>query len=121
MSASDLQMTAGTTFAFGVTWQTKDGDQLVPVDVSGCSARFQMRDMESDLVLAEAASNGDGIEIPDGPSGELRVSLHPDKTKALSAYPLGRVAYELRVYFPSGDVYPVMSGFVAIAQGVIRD
>lgn len=120
MSASDLQMTAGTTFAFGVTWQTKDGDQMVPVDVSGCSARFQMRDMQSGGVLAEAGS-GDGIDIPDGPGGEIRVSLHPEKTKGLAAYPLGRVAYELRVYFPSGDVYPVMSGFVAIVQGVIRD
>lgn len=120
MSASDLQMTAGTTFAFGVTWQTRDGDHLVPVDVSGCSARFQMRDTESGKLLAEANSV-DGIDIPDGPAGQLRVSLHPDKTKTLGAYPLGRVVYELRVYFPSGDVYPVMSGFVAIAQGVIRD
>lgn len=121
MAATDLQLTAGTTYAFGITWQTKDGDQLVPVDISGCTARFQMRDVASGELLAECKTEGDGIEIPSGPDGVVQVSVHPSKTDGLKARPIGQVAYELRVYFPSGDVYSVMSGFIAIVEGVIRD
>lgn len=121
MAASDLQLTAGTTFAFGVTWQTQNGDVVAPVDISGCTARFQMRDVASGEVLAEAATEGDGVDIPDGPTGAITVSIHPSKTQGLTGHTIGQVAYELRVYFPSGDVYPVMAGFVAIIEGVFRD
>lgn len=120
MAASDLQLTAGTTFAFGVTWQTKDGDQMVAVDLSGCTARLQMRDVKSGALLV-AAEIGDGIEITDPKAGEISVSLKPAKTRELGPSPLGALIYELRVYFPSGDAYPVMTGFVAVAEGVIRD
>lgn len=120
MAASDLQLTAGTTFAFGVTWQTKDGDHMVAVDLSGCTARLQMRDAKSGALLV-AADIGDGIEIPDPKGGKITVSLKPAKTQTLGARRLGDVVYELRAYFPSGDAYPVMTGFVAVAEGVIRD
>lgn len=119
--ASDLRLIAGTTFAFGATWQSQDGDQLVPVDISGCTARFQMRDVTSGDLLVEATTEKGNIEIPSGPDGQVNVSIHPDDTKSLEAAKVGDVAYELRVYFPSGDVYSLMSGFVAIVEGVIRD
>lgn len=119
--ASDLRLVAGTTFAFGLTWQQKAGGQLLPVDISGCTARFQMRDVASTGLLVEATSEKGNIEIPNGPNGQINVSINPDDTKALGAATVGSVAYELRVYFPSGDVYSLMSGFVAIIEGVIRD
>lgn len=121
MAASDLQLTAGTTCAFGITWQTEDGDQLVPVDISGCTARLQMRDVASGALLVECKTGGDGIEIPTGPDGVILVSVHPSKSTGMAARTIGQVAYELRVYFPSGDVYSLMSGFIAIVAGVIRD
>ncbi len=121
MADSDLRMTAGTTFDFGITWQTQNGDQLIPVDITGCTACFQMRVVSTGALLAEAKTEGDGIDIPNGPDGSISVSIHPSKTLGLNSYRIGKVQYELRVYFPSGDVYSVISGSIAIVGGVISD
>ncbi|NRD34581.1 hypothetical protein HQQ92_22975 [Shewanella sp. DC2-4] len=126
MAATDLQFTAGTTFAFDLTWQTKtDGGELVPVDITGCTACFQMREIASGKLLAQAKTEGDGIALNAGAEGDnmgkIAVSIHPSKTRGLKSFVLGKVAYELRVYFPSGDVYSLMSGFVAISEGVILE
>lgn len=122
MAASDLELTAGTTFAFSVTWQQKNGDALTPIDITGCTARFQVRDVKTDELLIDAQTGGRGIEIPAGSDGLISVTLGPDVTRGLSSRPIGQAVYELRVYFPSGDAYPVLpSGFLAINKGVIRD
>lgn len=122
MAASDLELTAGTTFAFAVTWQQKSGAALAPIDITGCTARFQVRDAKTDELLIDAQTEGRGIEIPAGPDGLIKVSLGPDVTRGLPSRAIGQAVYELRVYFPSGDAYPVLpAGFLAINQGVIRD
>lgn len=121
MAASDLQLITGNTFAFTATWGTKDGDTFVPVDVSGCRARFVMRDVHSGVLLAESTTEDGGIVIDDPTNGVISVRLAPDKTRALDGKPLGQAAYELRVYFPSGDEYSVMMGLVVVTEGVIRD
>ncbi len=120
-SASDLRLIAGTTFAFAATWQSQDGGQLVPVDITGCTARLQMRHATRGELLVEASTESGTITIATGTDGQVAVSLPPSATKALKASKIGEVVYELRVYFPSGDVYSLMSGFVAVVEGVIRD
>ena len=34
---------------------------------------------------------------------------------------IGDVSYELRIEFPSGDVYSLVMGFVAIIEGIFDD
>lgn len=122
MASSDLELTPGTTFAFAVTWQQKNGDQLVPVDISGCTARFQVRDDTTGETLIDAQTEGRGIDIPLGKDGLIKVSVGPSITRGIKPRSFGQVRYELRVYFPSGDVYAVLPpGFVSISSGVIRD
>ncbi|EIU5460379.1 TPA: hypothetical protein ACPHWC_006313 [Pseudomonas aeruginosa] len=123
MAAGDLELTAGTTFAFSATWQQQDNDgaALVPIDISGCRARFQAREVESGRLLLDAQTEGRGVTIPAGSDGTLTVSLSPTTTRGLPARRLGEVEHELRVYFPSGDAYAVLTGFLVIRQGVIRD
>ncbi|AWG87332.1 TPA: hypothetical protein ACX3GV_004548 [Vibrio parahaemolyticus] len=121
MAASDLRLVAGTTFGFSMTWETEnEAGELAPVDITGCSAKFVMKAKASGAVLA-TASTGDGVEIPDGPTGEVVVTLAPEKTAGLTEAKIGQVGYELRVYFPSGDVYSLVIGFVAIVEGEIDD
>lgn len=122
MAASDLELTAGTTFAFSVTWQQKGDAGLAPIDITGCTARFQVRDAKGGALLIDAQTEGRGIRIPNGPDGLIEVSLNPALTRGLPPRSLGQAVYELRVYFPSGDAYPVLpEGFIAINPGVIRD
>jgi hypothetical protein len=122
MAASDLELTAGTTFGFAVTWQQKSGETLAPIDITGCTARFQVRDAKTDELLIDAQTEGRGIEIPAGADGLIKVSLGPEVTRGLSPRAIGQAVYELRVYFPSGDAYPVLpAGFLVIKRGVIRD
>lgn len=122
MAGSDLEIVAGTTFAFSVAWQQKDGAQLSAVDITGCSVRFQVRDAKSDELLIDAGTDGRGVEIPVGTDGVINVSISPGVTRAIKPRALGAAVYELRVYFPSGEVYPVLPpGLAVITQGVIRD
>lgn len=121
MAASDLRLVSGTTFGFSNVWeQENEAGELKPVDITGCTARFVMRDEQTGQKLVEA-STSDGITIPDGTAGEVIVSLSPDKTTGLKAAQIGDVAYELRIYFPSGDVYSLVMGYVAIIEGKFDD
>ncbi|MDN4712360.1 hypothetical protein QYZ44_26980 [Vibrio parahaemolyticus] len=47
--------------------------------------------------------------------------MSPDKTTGLKAAQIGDVAYELRIYFPSGDVYSLVMGYVVIIEGKFDD
>lgn len=121
MADSDLRLVTGTTFGFSSVWQQQNAaGEWEPVIITGCTARFVMCDERTGETLV-TASTGAGITIPDGESGEVVVNLAPSKTAELKSAQLGEVSYELRVYFPSGDVYSLMMGYVAIVEGKFND
>lgn len=119
MAASDLQLVAGTTFAFTAQWGSNDGGEFVPVDVSGGRARFVMRDLDNGDLVAECTTEDGGIDFSDPTQGVIDVRLAPDKTRGQKARSLGSVAWELRVFMSSGDEYSLGRGFVAIVEGVM--
>ncbi|PMN73151.1 hypothetical protein [Enterovibrio norvegicus] len=120
MADSDLTLVTGTTLAFSSVWeQQNDAGAFEPVIITGCTARFVMRDENTGETLV-TASTGAGITL-NGDTGEVVVNLPPSKTAGLRGAMLGDVGYELRVTFPSGDVYSLMMGFVAIVEGKFND
>jgi hypothetical protein len=121
MADSDLRLVSGATFGFSNVWeQQNEAGEWEPVIITGCTARFVMRDERTGEILVKA-STGDGITIPDGNTGEVVVSLPPAKTAGLKSAQIGDVSYELRIEFPSGDVYSLVMGFVAIIEGIFDD
>lgn len=118
MAAPDLEIISGTTFGFEVTWESA-GESRTPVDVSGCTVRFQVSSGSS-LLLESTTENG-GIAVSDPAAGRIAVQVKPSQTAGQDPDEWELAAYELRVYFPSGDVYSILRGRAALLMGAIRD
>lgn len=117
-----LSLEQGATYRIGFTWRNvgpldtagnvTPGD---PIDLSGCTARMQIRRSLRQPVLVYVQS-GDGITI-DGPNGYVLIELSDEKTDALD---IKRGVYDLEVEFPSGDVYRVLEGAITVDRNVTR-
>ncbi|MEL0625248.1 hypothetical protein V6238_19590, partial [Marinomonas arenicola] len=60
------------------------------VDITGCRARFVMRDERSGELLAESTTEDGDITIADRVSGKISVRVAPVKTRALGGKSLGQ-------------------------------
>lgn len=93
-----------------------------PFDLSGCSARMQIRDRVDGALLLSLSSDPavtrDGsIQIDTGLAA-LIAKLEPTKTASLS---WARGVYDLELITPGGDIYPVAAvSKVAVSPEVTR-
>jgi hypothetical protein len=93
-----------------------------PFDLTGCSARMQIRDRIGGSILLTLTS--DPLTVPDGEIdidislAALVVRLSPSTTAAIT---WARGVYDLELITPSGDVYPVTAiSKVKIGEEVTR-
>lgn len=114
MNGPTFQIVEGTTFGFELTWSDAAG---APIDITGCAARFVICPASSSQVLAECTTEGGGITLG-GLTGEVVVSLAPSKTADKYSKQWQGARYELRIEYPSGDVYSLLRGTVALSQGL---
>lgn len=119
MSAPTLTLTEGTTFGFETTWSSND-DARTPVDITGCTARFVITPAASRRRLIDCSTENGGITL-DGTAGHLAIRIAPEQTAGSYSSAWEGARYELRVTFPSGDVYSLLRGTAALTQGVIDD
>lgn len=118
MNGPELSIIEGTTFSFGVTWEDS-GTPRSPIDIEGCAAVFRICPATSSQALAECSTEDGGITI--GPDkGQLSVRLAPEKTSGTSGALWLGARYELRVSYPSGDVYSLVRGQVRLIPAVIE-
>ena len=79
-----------------------------PFDLTGCSARMQIRDRVNGMLLlsfsSDFGSTADGIIEIDLALSALVVRLSPAVTSAIT---WARGVYDLELITPSGDVYPI--------------
>jgi hypothetical protein len=107
------------TIEQGATWRTtltvKDSTGAV-VDLSGYTARMQIRpSVESTTVLLELAT-ADGITIT-GPAGQIALVISAAATTGIAW--TGAV-YDLELTAPGGDVTRLLQGRVAVDREVTR-
>lgn len=119
MSAPTLTITEGTTYGFETTWTSND-EARTPVDITGCTAQFAITPASSRRRLVDCTTENGGITL-DGPTGHLAVRIAPEMTAGSYSSAWQGARYELRVTFPSGDVYSLLRGEVELIQGVIDD
>lgn len=111
-----LTIYQGATFRSLCTW--KAGTPAVPVDLTGCTARMQIRPAAgSPTVLASLTTENGGISLG-GSSGTVAIYISADETAGFS-WSAGY--YDLEVEFLSGDVRRLLSGKVKVSQEVTRD
>jgi hypothetical protein len=85
-----------------------------PIDITGCTAKLQARDISSSQKLSFTLSVGDGITV-DGPNGKLTVHATPAKTKEL---PFPKSEYDLVLTDTNGNKEKLLKGFLALSRTV---
>lgn len=82
----------GDTWTFVFTFKNK----ITPIDLSGCSARMQIRAKRTKQLYAESTTTDDSITI-DGALGKITVTFSAEKTTQV---PVGTHLSDVEVTFP---------------------
>lgn len=109
-----LTIYQGATFRAPFRWSA--GDPPAPVDLTGCTAKMQVREkLESPDVLLELTTENGGIAL--GADGSVTLFLS-DTTTAAIQWRAG--VYDLEIKFTDGDVRRLLFGAVKVVPEVTR-
>src|SRR4051794_10079454 len=115
----NLNWEQGTTATLSLTWEDEEEN---PIDLSGWTARMQVRQkVDSEVVLAEFTTDN-GIEI-NGPEGEVTVSAPVEVTNTWEwpgNGPIKSAVYDLVLIDPSGEAIRLLEGKVKLSGSVTR-
>ena len=117
MAAFRLPLTIlqGETFAHVLVW--KAGVPAVPVDLTGCSARMQVRaELPSTTVLLELTTENGGITLG-GIDGTVALYVSATDTAAIR-WESG--VFDVEVEWPGGDVSRIVQGSISVSPEVTR-
>jgi|TARA_Y100001949_G_scaffold166615_1_gene163419 hypothetical protein len=118
-TAPTLALIEGTTLAFSTEWATDD-EARTPIDMTGCTARFVIVPEDSRRALVECTTQNGGIEI-DVATGTISIRVAPEQTAEQLSDAWKNARYELRITFPSGDVYSLLRGKATLTPGVANE
>lgn len=122
----DLNLEQGATRRFRVQYAHRDAEgNPVPYDLTGCTARMQLRPRYGGVVLVELTTTPTeqgSIELQ--PNGWIAVWISDEATDGLvreDGKPYRSVVWDLEVEWPSGDVSRVLQGTAAVDANITRD
>lgn len=104
----------GVSYPVRMRWLSAPG---VPVDLTGCEVRAQLRRAFSDAVPAVSCTMENGSAVLDVATGFFGFDLHPAVT---SAIPATKYFYDLDVRAPSGQVTRAMQGAITLTPEVTK-
>ena len=105
----------GATFRKRLTW--KAGTPAVPVDLTGCTARMQVRsEVESPTPLLDLTTENGGIALGDT-AGTVDLLVSDEDTAAI-VWESG--VFDLEIEHPSGEVTRLAEGSVSVSPEVTR-
>lgn len=113
----DLTIYKGSTFSRQVQWKT--GTPALPVNITGCTLRMQIRGKITDasVILSLTTENG-GIVITDAVNGKFSVVIEASASTAVAAT---SGVYDLEIVMPdTTTVYRLMEGSVTLVPEVTR-
>jgi hypothetical protein len=115
----NFKINQGETFKHTLTW--KDSSE-VPIDVTGFSARMQVRlkiDATDVLILfsSEPTDNPDGTITLGGVDGTFSLYLSADFTETITWL---AAVYDLEVVDTLGDVTRLIEGKITVSKEVTR-
>lgn len=111
----NLGIDQGATFVKNVTWKT--GKPATPVDLTGCTARMQIRPkVDSADVLVSLTTENGGITLGDA-AGTVAIRIEADATEDFTWK--GGV-YDLEIEFADGTVRRLLAGSVSVSPEVTR-
>lgn len=101
----------GDTWTFTFSWK----NQNTPIDLTGCSARMQIRDKRTGEMFAESSTVDNSITI-DGLAGGVSVEFSSDKTSFIDP---GTYYSDLEITFPVSGRVQSSGTVIIIVQGDI--
>lgn len=118
----DFSVDQGSTKRFNFTWSHNTGTAESPVwtpyDLTGCSARMQIRIAHQKPVLVEVNdTTTDGSLTLGGAAGTVDVWLSDENTDLLDTK---TTQYDIEVTFPSGDTYRVLQGKITCSLAITQ-
>lgn len=128
----NLAIDQGETWRWSFVWASPDPASTdaaplppIPFDLTGATARLQVREKYGTPVLVELTTENSGIAL-NGSSGRIDIVFTDAQTDTLGASadplkPRRKALYDLEVQFSSGDVRRVLEGAIAFDQNITRD
>ena len=102
----------GTTFQLSPVWKVDN----LPVDLTGYSAKMQVRQFTDSSVLVEL-STANGRAVISAGLGQIALTLTATETAALAA---NTYQYDLNLTSPSGYVYKILQGAFVVNDSVTQ-
>lgn len=111
-----LKVYQGATFTQPLVW--KAGDPLQPVDLTGCTARMQIRErVNSPGVLFSLTSEVGGGIVLGGAAGTIDIEIDATDT---ATFNWRSGVYDLEIVYPDGKVRRLFEGSIQVAPEVTR-
>ena len=110
----DITINQGATFELTVTWKDSTG---AAINLTGYSARMQVRETYSSASTIVSLTNGSGITLG-GSAGTIAILISATTTAALTA-PFSGV-YDLELVSASGVVTRLLQGAATVSPEVTR-
>lgn len=106
-------MKRGDTWIIPFNWSS----QSSPIDLTGCSARMQIRNKKTKQLIAETLSSDSTIAI-DGPEGKVTATFAADITNEI---PPGTYDSDLEITFPvTGRVISSKTIQIVVEEDISR-
>lgn len=110
-----LTIYQGATFHKRFIWQSASGS---PIDLTGCTARMQVRAKVTDpAVLIELTTEDGGLTLG-GATGTIDLEISDEDTRVITSWKGG--VWDLLITFPSGETYRIVEGTIVVSPGVTR-
>ena len=101
-----------TTFTFTVEYKDNSGN---PIDITGASAKMQVRDTKGGSKLAFSLTSPSGGITIDGPNGKLTIKITPTQTNKLF-YP--KSSYDIMLTDSNLNKTKLLEGFITLSRSV---
>ncbi len=110
----DILIEQGATFTLSIVWKDDEG---VPIDISDCEARMQIRrTYDSDPIISLTTESDGGIVLG-GVTGSVDVEVDAETTENVE---IRRGLYDLEIVFPDDVVVRLIQGSVEISREVTK-
>lgn len=110
----NLRLKRGDTWSTTWTWAQSTGD---PVDLTGCTARLQVRDRRTKELLASASTTTGELTITPA-TGVVSCTIDPDVTKD---FPIKTCAVDLELTYSDGTVQSTDTVYLVVVEDVTHD
>jgi hypothetical protein len=112
----DLDVYKGSTFVKIIQWKT--GDPALAVNLTGCTARMQIRKAVNDPTVLDTLTTENGkIVIHEPLNGRFKISIPANVS---TAYAFTSAVYDLEIIFTDLTVTRVIEGCLTAVPEVTR-